>query len=491
MPIKFLNALRKQNNLTTTENGAIALKSTQSALLDLFGQVGALRPRSEDEIEKLFIQAFQEDSLLATKIAFYSRDIRFGGLGERRTFRVLLKFLGNLYPEMIQRNLQNIPWFGRFDDLLELMGTKSERAMLEFIREQWDADLKNMKDNQSISLMAKWLPSMNASSEKTKKMGAVVCKALELSPKAYRKTLTALRGYLDLVEIKMSDNNWKDITYSTVPSKAMNTYRNAYKRHDQEGFAEYLESLAKGETKINAVTLFPYDIILKMISGAQRIKEFDAVLEAQWKALPNYVTGENELLIMADTSGSMFSSGGRPYATAVGLAIYFAERNQGAFKNTFMTFSEKPELVTLHGNTLHEKLSCVKSIVANTNLEAALQMILHTAVKNKLKQSDLPKSLIIISDMQFDQATSCPGEMTFYETMGKRYIQNGFKIPNIVFWNVESRQDSFQITSKYKGVQLASGQSPSVFKAIIQNLELTPYEAMLKVLNNPAYDQIA
>jgi len=493
MSKRFVSALKQENNYTLTENGAVALKSTNSSLVDLFGQIGAMRPRTASEIEAAFSKAFAEDKLLATKMAFYARNIR-GGLGERRAARVIFNFLAKVHPDVMRKNIQYVPLFGRYDDLYEFVGTPVENDMWALIKEQWSLDIDNMNNNKPISLLAKWLKSVNTSSDESNRLGKLTAKNLGLSEKEYRKTLSALRRYLDVTEVKMSHNQWSDINYAGVPSRAMSIYRNAFRKHDEERFNAYIESVSKGEAKINATTLFPYDIIEKMgmsfdwSGDCFKANNYDKVLEEQWKALPNYIEGENNVLIMADTSGSMM---GRPMATSVGLAIYFAERNKGVFKDVFMTFSSRPSFIQLKGNTLYEKIQCVPSIVENTNLEAAFRLILDTAINNNLTADDMPKSLVVITDMEFDGATyGSSRHETFYESMANMYRQHGYEIPNVIFWNVNSRHNVFQVTSKYKGVQLASGQSPSVFKSILNNIGKTPYEAMLSVLNDPMYDCI-
>jgi len=493
MSERFVNALKKENNYTLTENGAVALKSTNSVLVDLFGQIGAMRNRTDADIEAAFSKAFAEDRLLATKMAFYARNIR-GGLGERRAARVIFNFLAKVHPDVMRKNIQYVPLFGRYDDLYEFVGTPVENDMWTLIKEQWSLDIDNMNNNKPISLLAKWLKSVNTSSDESNRLGKLTAKNLGLSEKEYRKTLSALRRYLDVTEVKMSHNQWSDINYAGVPSRAMSIYRNAFRKRDEERFNAYIESVSKGESKINASTLFPYDIIEKMQlrtgwnGNYLAVNHYDKVLEEQWKALPNYIEGENNVLVMADTSASMM---GRPMATSVGLAIYFAERNHGVFKDVFMTFSSRPSFVQLKGNTLYEKIKCIPSIVENTNLEAAFKLILDTAIRNNLTAEDMPKSLVVISDMEFDNATDYnTNHETFYESMVKMYRQHGYEMPNIIFWNVDSRHDNFQVASEYRGVQLASGQSPSVFKSILNNIGKTPYEAMLSVLNDPMYDCI-
>lgn len=490
MKNKFLSFLQKETNITYTENGATALKTTNSSLLDLFGTIGSLRARDESEIERLFSAALAEDTLLATKMAFYARNIR-GGLGERRTFRVILKYLATLAPEIVIKNFDAIALLGRYDDFYTLVDTPVEEAMWTYLKEQFTLDLGNYHANEPISLLAKWLKSVNASSDDTTRLGKLTAKRLGLSEKAYRQTLSKLRKYIDVTEVKMSGQNWSEIAYGHVPSRAMFIYHKAFKAHDEEGFTNYLNAVIKGEAKVNASTLYPYDI-LEQLGLSERNSNFsfhhyDALLEEQWKSLPNYVTGEQNVLVMADTSGSMR---GRPIHSSIGLALYFAERNKGAFKDTFMTFSSRPSLIKVKGNTLYDKIKCIPAIVENTDLEAAFNLILTVAVKNKLSTDELPASLVIITDMEFDFATTSRGNWTFYDSMVKNYAAHGYAMPNVIFWNVNSRNDVFQVTSNYKGVQMASGQSPSVFKSILANIGKTPYDAMLSVLNDPMYDLI-
>ena len=256
-------------------------------------------------------------------------------------------------------------------------------------------------------------------------------------------------------------------------------------------FGFIIESLKNGETKINSSTLYPYDIIEKIaiISWNSISAKHDEILEQQWKALPNYVEGENNIIVIADTSSSM---NGRPMSTSLGLSIYFAERNKGIYANKFMTFSSKPHLVTLKGNTLYEKLHCIKCIVDNTNLQAAFELILNTAKANKITQDEIPKALVVITDMQFDSATTYRSDShnTWFEKMEAMFNQAGYQIPNIVFWNVKASRDSFQTNSEYKGVQMYSGQSTSTFKALLSNIGKTPYQGMLDVLNNSRYEAV-
>jgi len=492
---KFVNAMQNENNYTYTENGALALKSTNSSIVDLFGTIGSLRTRNDGEIERLFAKAFAEDALLATKMSFYARNIR-GGLGERRTPKVIWKYLAQSRPDVVRKNLVYIPQFGRWDDLFVFEGTPVEADMWDLIKSQFQADLKVLAAGKgSMSLMPKWLKSVNASNKDTIRLAKKTARTLGLSDKEYRQKLSAMRAYLDVVEVKMSAQEWDKIKYAGVTSRAMKLYRNAFSNHDAMGFEAYKESLVKGETKVNASTLFPYDIMetygLRESGGwrdsyLQMSKPYDVILEEQWKALPNYVEGENNVLVMADTSGSM---SGRPLASAVGLAMYFAERNKGAFKDVFLTFSNNPKFVTLKGNSLYDKVKSVEAIVANTDIERAFKLILDTAVKNNVPAEDMPKSLVIISDMEFDSQTTGNHNL-YYDRMVEMYHNAGYEVPTIIFWNVDSRQDTFHVACDKKGVQLASGQSASTFKTIMANIGKTPLEAVIATLNSETYSMI-
>lgn len=485
----FVGAMRQENNKTFTENGALAMKSTNSSLVDLFGTIGALRSRNEDDIERLFGAAYAEDALLATRMSFYARNVR-GGLGERRTARTIWRQMAVAHTDTMRKNLQFVPAFGRWDDLYCFLDTPIEKDMWDLIRAQFKADMADMAEGKGVSLLSKWLKNTSSKNETYATWGKRTARALHMSDKEYRKARAALNDYIGVVEVAMSKGDFSRITYSAVTSRAMMIYRNAFSRRDNERFEKYLESLSKGETKINSSTLYPYDIMEKYGLGTTwsdhlKCGSFDTVLEEQWKALPNYVEGENNVLVMADTSGSM---SGRPLATSVGLALYFAERNKGAFKDVFMTFSNHPKFVTVKGSTLQDKIRSVEAIVANTNIEAAFNLILETSVRNHVPAEDMPKALVIISDMEFDSATRWND--TYYNNFVRMYHEAGYEVPNIIFWNVNSRHDVFHVACDKKGVQLASGSSASTFKTIMANIGKTPYQAMLDVLNGEEYSMI-
>lgn len=473
--MSFMDDLEIEISTTLTENGGRALSTTGDKLLNLFAVLGALRSRPTDVIDK-FDAAFRENADLATKMAFYGRDVR-GGLGERAVGRLMLRELAIINPDVVKANLANIVKFGRYDDLFVLFDTSVETDMIEFVKKYLVLDKRHMDKYGNVSLLAKWMPSINASSEHTKALAHRFVKALNTTPREYRKTLSALRKYIDVTEVKMSANKWTDIDYKAVPSNAMSNYGSAFARHDYEGFNRYMDAVKSGDVKINAATLYPYNVIETMYGNRD-------VAEAQWKALPNYVEGDNNFLIMADVSGSMM---GRPMATSVGLAIYFAERNHGAFANKFMTFTDIPRIVDVTGDDLFDKYCSVTDHVGyNTNLEAAFDAILSTAVRNRCPQADLPKALVIISDLEIDYWDG--GSLTFTEEMRKRFADAGYEMPKLVYWNVDSRKDTFLASKNDPNAILVSGQSASTFKNLIKGIDLSAFEIMVQTLDDPRYD---
>lgn len=484
--MKFNEAIRNDSAYTYTENGQLALNTTHSKCLDFFGVCGALRNTDENRITRLFDDAYKEDKLLATKTLFYLRDVR-GGLGERNTFRILLKYAAENYPECIVNNISLISDFGRFDDLYELVDTSLEETMWSIVSEQLVSDLDNMNNKKPVSLLAKWLKTADASSKKTRALGIYTAQKLGYSVYEYKRIVKSLRKYIDVTEVKMSQNNWEDINYEAVPSKAMTKYRNAFIRHDGEGFMQYMDKVSSGEKKINASTLFPYDIIEKFsyynYNGLDENEK--KVLNAQWDALPNYVEEGTNAIVMADTSGSMY---GRPLNVAISLAIYFAQRNKGAYHNLWMSFSRNPKFHEIKGSKLEQIMESIdmSDWTFNTDLNAAMEKILDVAVKNKVPADELPKSLIVVSDMEID---SCSGKL-FHDHLIQMYEAEGYVLPNIIFWNVNSRHDVFHADSERMGVQLVSGCSPAIFAQVMNIVDMTPYESMVYILSDERYNVI-
>jgi len=464
--------MKQEANKTSTENGALTFKSTQSKVLDLFSMGGALRTRTPDEIEKFVSQALAEEKLLAIKCLFYLRDIR-GGQGERRTFREGLKILSRYYPEDTKKLLFLVPEYGRWDDLFYLDNVEIDNLL----KEQIKADIKT----KAPSLLGKWLPSENSHSIKTRDLARKVRQYLGYSSKSYRKLLSELRTKINLVESQMSRNKWSKINYEQVPSKASMIYKGAFKKHDQARYEKYLASVEKGEKKINTATLFPYEIV------RQAEESNDKTLDLLWKNLPDYTRGNEKALVVADVSGSM---AGLPMQITVSLAMYFAERNKGIFQNKFITFSAKPELQEIKGVNLNQKIKNLENAHwdANTNIQKVFDLVLDTAVENSVKKEDMPSTIYILSDMEFDQATTGRQTKTNFEVIKQKYNESGYDMPILVFWQVDSRQNNVPVTENEKGVVLVSGSSPSTFKMAMKRT--TPIEFMKDVLNSKRYEKI-
>ena len=489
------DTLLEEHNLSRTENGAFGYRTTGKELLDLNFAVSSLRREMPQEIQNRFWKAYYEAPVLAVKWLFFARDIR-GGMGERRLFRVLLSVLANEKPEVARPLLPLVPEYGRWDDLWSLLGTPLHQDVLNLVSTQWKEDLSHLTTGDSVSLLAKWLPSPNASAKETKYRAKQIYTALGLSERDYRKNLSTLRGKLDVVEKRMSRKDWGGIRYEEVPSQANLLYNGAFFRHDGERRRAFLEELAQGKTKIHAGTLFPHDIVARYIRGRSILSPLNPTLEQLWKALPDTVQGTGGTLVMADGSGSMMlpvSNGARALEVANALAIYFGERCAGPFHNTYLTFSERPQLVDLDpGKTLRDKLQIALSHaeVANTNVEAAFQLILDTAVKHHLSQEELPQTLLILSDMEFDRCVrgkeESPVTRRLFDVLQERYEKAGYHLSRLVFWNISGRTLTIPMKENQLGVTLVSGFSPNVVQMIFDG-ELDPYACLRKTLDSSRY----
>ena len=501
--MNFATAIREDMTHTYTENGARAKNTSGDACLDLFSTGGSLRDSDLSRKQRLLMDAFNEDALTATRILFYLRDIR-GGLGERDTFRQMITHLANKHPDVISKNLWAIPFYGRFDDLYALISTPCEEDMWKFMRAQFENDWDCYLDDAPISLMAKWIRCGNESSKKSRARGILTANKLGFTVYEFKRKIARLRKYLDVVESKMSTNRWDEINYSHVPSRAGVIYRNAFNKHDALRYQEFISKVSKGEAKINTSNIYPYDIVSKvwrsMLDDDSRYyfdiepKEVDTTehdaLCAMWDNLPNYVPNDSNAIVIADTSGSMMCSGGRPFYTAVALAVYFAQRNTGAYHNLWMSFSHKPKFHSIKGDDIFEVIKNFDSSDwgLNTDMQAAFTKVLDVAIENDVPVDQIVKSLIVISDMEID--AGCGTSWSFYDDMKQKYAEHGYEIPNVVFWNVNSRHDVFHADKSRKGVQLVSGQAPSTFTSLMSSIGLTPMEYMYKVINSERYENI-
>ncbi len=486
----MLKFLKKEANITYTENGAVTNRSTGNCCLDFFYQAGALRNADEKVIIGSFIKAYAENPGLAMKILFFARDTR-GGLGERRIFRICLNWLALNHPETVAKNMEYIPEYGRYDDLLSLFGTSCESSVMGFIKVQLSDDIKEMEAGEdTVSLAAKWLPSVNTSNKQAVINGKKIARALKLSDAEYRRTLSGLRKYIDITENRLREADYT-FDYEKQPSKAMFKYRKAFIRNDRERYTDFIGRVQAGNAVLKTNSLYPYDIIREALKG--NLTEDDRkTLDVSWKGLTNYGNGENAIAVV-DGSGSMYGGMGtpKPYEAALSLGIYFAEHNTGLFANHFITFSETPRLVELKGADIVEKVRYAAGFneVANTNLEAVFQLLLKTAVKYRLPQSEMPCKIYIISDMEFDRCATNSG-LTNFENAKQLFKKKGYRLPEVIFWNVQSRNTQSPVTVHDSGTALVSGSSPKIFD-MVRSGELDPVKLMLEIVDSERYKEIS
>lgn len=495
----MLNALKQQSNLTRTENGAAAYRSTESHCLDLFASAGAMRNRDDSDLETLFFRAYTENPDLAMKLLFFIRDIR-GGLGERRIFRSIITSLTRTHPESVEKNLPYVADYGRFDDLLPLLDTPCRNAVVKVFRTLLAEDLAELDNGRHVSLLGKWLPSINTSSYETVRYAKILARAFDMTDAEYRKTCTRLRTAIGILENYLRAEDYT-FNYSVQPSKAMFKYRKAFLRNDEERYRDFMESVQDGTAKLNTGTLYPYEIIAPLCGSSQRFHSLISssevlAMNTTWNALPDYTCGENALCVI-DGSGSMYGvpygigSTITPASVALSLGIYFAERNTGMFHNHFITFSEHPQLVEIKGDDIASKVRYCKSFneVANTNVYAVFRLILDAAVKNNIPKEEMPSTLYIISDMEFDRCATNT-DITFFQFAKTMFASRGYSLPNVVFWNVACRNSHQPVTMHESGTALVSGASPRLFEMIASGIT-DPYSFMIQTLSAPRYEKIS
>ena len=496
----LLNSMKAITNYEYTTNGAVGHKTTGYKVLDMFATGAAMRERSDSDVILLFKNAMAEDEVLALKCLFWIRDIR-GGQGERRFFRVCMKWLANNNTNAALRNLQYIPEFGRWDDLYTFVGTKCEKAAFKMIHDQLMLDL----DSKTPSLLGKWLKSENASSKDTRILGDITRKHLKMTHKQYRKMLSILRTRINIVEKLMSENRWDEIEFDKIPSKAGLIYKNAFARRDI--IKEKYEKFAKDEnTTVNAGSLYPYEVVQSAINvmgstnywsrGSKKVALDNVdrlMVNKYWDNLTDYFKGATlNALCMIDTSGSME---GTPINVATSLGLYCAERAGGPFANHYISFSSHPQLIETTGVDFCDKVDRIvrTNLCENTNIEAAFDLVLDTALASHCEQSDLPEYILVISDMQFDGAQTYSNRWssnaagTLMENIAKKWNAHGYEMPKLIYWNVNAcgKADIPMITGN---VSFVSGFSPFIFQSILTGK--TGYQLLLETLNNPRYDVI-
>ena len=457
------------NNITFTQNGALTYSTSGNACVDLFSKVGTLRKKPNKEILNLFVSAFKENPEYALRILAYARDIR-GGLGERKVYRTVARTLLD--------NGANLDVFadmtielGSWKDIFEVC---TDKEIAHIVRREYARRAK--MGEKRPNLMEKYMFSIGG---KDNRRAETLAHALGLTPKAYRKYLSKARKDIDIVETHMCANDWSKVKYDHVPSRASMIYTHAFGRHDATRYGEYLESVKKGEAKMNASVLYPYEIVRKVYRSYTDTSAY----EAMWQNLKDYHCDGNAIVV-TDVSGSMTCDDCMPISVAVSLAIYFAERNHGAFKGQMITFSERPEFFEIPEGSLASKIQRVSRAPwgMNTNLNRVFDIMLSRCVANHVPAEDMPKTIYVVSDMEFDECAN----LTNYERIKRQYAEAGYACPNIVFWKVNDH-GSTPVRFNDKGVALVSGCSPSVFELAVSD-DLDPVKYMLNAIMVPRYD---
>ena len=461
----FVEAVEEVQMETRTSNGMKTFDSSKSALVDLFFSIGASRGK---DLSKEFVRALKQDETLALRLLMWARDVR-GGAGEREVVRKILLSLEKNYPEVLVRVLPHLAEFGRWDDMLIFKTKEVKAAAFTLIGNAL---------RERNGLAAKWMPRQGP-------LAAEIRQFFGMSPKFYRKSLVEMTK---VVEQNMCANTWTEINYSHVPSLAASRYQKAFKRHDPTGYEAYKAKLATGEAKVNAAAVYPYDVIKGYTFGGDA-----AVVQAQWDSLPDYI-GDELVLPLCDVSGSMSTPvGGNKNLTCmdvcVSLGLYLADKNKGPFKDMFLTFTEKSKLEILKGNLI-DKLGQLREADwgMNTNLTSAFDSILSYASKGNVSEKDMPKYIIIFSDMEFDACIK--HDDSAMQMIERKYQNSGYKVPNIIFWNLNARSGNVPVKYNKNGFALVSGFSPSLMTSILKGNSIDPYNVMMDTINSPRYQVI-
>lgn len=463
----FVKAVKNVQIESRTANGMKTYESSMSSLVDLFFSIGASRGKN---LNVQFVKALKEDSTTALRLLMWARDIR-GGAGERQIVRDILVHLESNYPKDLDRVIKHIPEFGRWDDMLVFKSKKFKDEAYGMIGDA----LKNLD-----GLCAKWMPRKGTVANELRAF-------LGMSPKQYRKTLVNLTK---VVEQKMCANDWTTINYSHVPSVAASRYQKAFNKHDPSGYGAYKAALVSGDptVKVNASAVYPYDVIKSIKFGGDK-----TVAKSQWESLPKYI-GDELVLPVCDVSGSMSSPvGGNKNLSCLdvclSLGLYLADNNKGPFKDMFLTFSEKSKLQILKGDLL-DKLNQLEMADwgMSTNLHSAFEAILKYAKEWKVPEKHMPKYLLIMSDMQFNQCIR--NDDSAMQMIERKYANAGYKVPNIVFWNLNASSSNVPVKYDKDGTALISGFSPSIMTSVLSAKTFSPVSIMLETLNSPRYSVV-
>ena len=500
---------------TLTENGALSYP-VDDPLLELFYR--ALRNTPEEKMRALVLAAWKGPSgegsavqqsrhLHVLKVLFHLRWCR-GGKGERNMFRIGMdELVKNDEKQHVLANLGHFPFFGYWKDLLFFFDTEIESQALELYCTQLRTDIGNLcnRQEQLVTLAAKWAPSERKEIDRKHMAVAKFCERLGVNKASYRKQyLVPLRKHLCLVETQMCNGEWNSVNYARLPALARLKYAKAFRNHDNARYSQYLSNVADGKEKMNIKLIYPYQLVAKYLSGGwggftpnDYSDEFpdDVTLDTMWNELVKQTradlitAGANlQALGVADCSGSM---SGVPMQNSVALSLLWSELCNGRFHGHFYTFSSQPKLVRITAKTLRDKVKQVMehAVIENTNVQAVFDDLLSHAQMWSLPIKSYPKKIYMFTDGQFDQMTT-HGSKTNLEVIEEKHLKAHYPIPEMVFWNLRGDTVDFPAPRDKKGVAMLSGFSPSLMKLVMEGKELTPTGVLMQAIKDPAFDRV-
>lgn len=550
--------LQDDSNKTLSENGAVMYISSGSSLVDFNFSLNSFRNKSADEIQSLLAKCYAEDPETTTALIFKIGDVRNGD-GERRTFDICMDWLINNHLQVSKQLLPLVSEYTRWDHVSDLiihenkaiaklaknivvnqllsdtksllksynennpekgmninsLNTNNEiiNAFIRVYKEDKDglyAINANNKNKESISLCAKWIPSVQSKKAEDRIICTKIRKELGLNESDFRKLLSGIRGNLNILEKYKSENRMDEINYENLSAKAI--VKNQASLSKDESWQEHIEKVNKGEAKMNMSVATPFDVLCKYKNeeGWRRTKFYDESIETMWKQLPDKTGGNSNTLVIRDGSGSMDQAVSKDNKNtildlATALSIYYAEKQKGEFHDKFITFSSRPEIVDMSNlDNLHDKIELCYDYndCSNTNLEKTFDLLLNAAINKNLSQEELPSNLLIISDMEFDASrqnkiycgylfSSQEQAASLMDGIREKWDKAGYKMPQLIFWNVNAERAVIPEINR-AGVVLMSGFSTNNLEFLLEGniKDFTPEKYLSEQLSNPIYNPV-
>ena len=517
--IDKMQETKTKNEFALTDNDALVYASSGSDLVDFNFNLASKRSESEEKVAEDFLKIYYKDKETALRYLFFARDI-IAGCGERDTFRKIFKNIAKADQDVGRALIPIVPEYGRWDDLLPLLDTPLKKDVVNLFKIQLNEDLANYEAGKDISILAKWLPSVNASKKETKRYGKKLTKEFGLTEKEYRKMLSCLRDKLNIIEKALAQKDIEKLEemQEKFSSKQNLKYNKALMNIMPEKRLEFFNKVLRGEANMNVGVLEPHEIYCKYNKskngyywGGNIEKNYS--FEVMWNQLPNKVTSDKEVLVVRDGSGSMtvslYKSQGSVLDVASALTVYFSEHSTGKFKDKFITFSSRPEIVDMSNcESLCDKINLLNRYddCSNTNIEKTFDLILQTAIDNKMTQEDMPANVLIVSDMQFDYATNCAWDKTLFDNIRDKFESAGYKLPGLIFWNVNQRESAIPEIKNELGLVLLGGYSKNNIDMIckdefvvevknekgeVEKVTLSPEEILMNTIMSERYDLVS